>query len=70
VRFAVKDLNSALLFTFFVLGIVVGSIFVLTAHNCCCEAPHCQPVVPACVDCEGRLQRLERIVFKQGATAE
>lgn len=63
--------EKALLFAFFILGIVCGAIFVLTAHNCCCDqhGAHCEPCIPACVDCEARLSKLERVVFRQGTEA-
>lgn len=41
-------MNNVLFFVVFVLGVVCGSVFVLTAHNCCCDhhAPHCESCKP------------------------
>ncbi len=64
-------MDKALFFVVFILGIVVGSVFVLTAHNCCCE--HAEPCNTACCSpaefdaLKLRIERLERI--KVGAAA-
>lgn len=62
-------MDKALFFVVFILGIVVGSIFVLTAHNCCCElagSGNKPGITPCCSPAEFdalklRIERLERI---------
>jgi hypothetical protein len=66
-------MDKFLFFVVFILGIVVGSVFVLTAHNCCCDSHHndgcCSPsAIEQLRDVRARLDRLERI--KVGAAPE